>query len=60
MRPDANRGNNDEALTPARGTTLAMDFGRTVPGFSAAEASLRRQEEEAAEVLGRLIGQPRH
>ena len=26
-------------LTPARGTTLAMDFGRTVPGFSAAEAS---------------------
>ena len=26
-------------LTPARGTTLAMDFGRTVPGFSTAEAS---------------------
>jgi hypothetical protein len=26
-------------LTPARGTTLAMDFGRTVPAFSVAEAS---------------------
>jgi hypothetical protein len=26
-------------LTPARGTTLAMDFGRTVPGFSIPQAS---------------------
>jgi hypothetical protein len=26
-------------LTPARGTTLAMDFGRTVPAFSLAQAS---------------------
>ena len=26
-------------LTPARGTTLAMDFGRTVPAYSVAEAS---------------------
>jgi hypothetical protein len=26
-------------LTPARGTTLAMDFGRTVPAFSVDQAS---------------------
>ena len=26
-------------LTPARGTTLAMDFGRTVPAYSTAQAS---------------------
>ena len=26
-------------LTPARGTTLAMDFGRTVPAYSVAQAS---------------------